>query len=63
MAKEQYRVLVGMNYPPNDKRAEPGDVVDDIPPASAAWMLRDGAIEKVGPQRKATSAKAEGKGG
>jgi hypothetical protein len=44
----KYRVLVGLNYPPNDKRAEPGDVVDDLPPGSVGWLLDAGAIEPVG---------------
>jgi hypothetical protein len=47
MGKKQYRVLVGLNYPPNDKRAEPGDVVDDIPPGSLGWLLDAGAVEEV----------------
>ena len=45
--RQKYRVLTGINYPPNDKRAEPGSVVDDIPPASIKWLLRDGIIEEV----------------
>lgn len=45
-AKPQYRVNVGINYPP-DRRAEPGDVVDDIPGSSVAWLLEDGVIELV----------------
>tara|TARA_R110000822_G_scaffold286188_1_gene407530 strand:+ start:310 stop:648 length:339 start_codon:yes stop_codon:yes gene_type:complete len=42
MAK--YRVLQGIDYPPN-KRAEIGDVVDNIPATSIAWLLEDGIIE------------------
>lgn len=38
-------VNVGINYPPNDKRAEPGEVIDDLPAVCVAWMLRDGIIE------------------
>jgi hypothetical protein len=45
--RQKYRVLVGINYPPNDKRAEPGAIVDDIPPSSIGWLLRDGIIEKI----------------
>jgi hypothetical protein len=57
----RYRVLVAIDYPaPEDVRhaaagalervrswhhAEPGDVVDDIPERSAAWLLADGIIE------------------
>jgi len=47
MPKKQYRVNVGLNYPPNDKRAEPGDIVDDLPPGSVGWLLDAGAIEPV----------------
>ena len=42
MAK--YRVLQGIDYPPN-KRAEIGDVVEDLPAASIKWLLESGAIE------------------
>lgn len=41
-----YRVLVGLSYPP-DRRAEPGDVVDDIPPQSLGWLKNQGFIETV----------------
>lgn len=40
-----WRVLVGINYPPNDRRAEPGDIIDDLPAHAAAWMQRDAIIE------------------
>jgi hypothetical protein len=39
-----YRVLAGLNYPP-DKRAEPGDVVTDLPGKSIKWLLEQGYIE------------------
>lgn len=42
MAK--YRVLQGIDYPPN-KRAEVGDVVEDLPATSVKWLLESGAIE------------------
>lgn len=42
--KPQYKVLKGINYPP-DRRAEIGDLVDDIPPADITPFLNDGAIE------------------
>jgi len=56
-AKNRYRVLTGLNYPPNGKgperRAEPGDIVNDLPPESVGWLLEDGSIteadEEVGP--------------
>jgi hypothetical protein len=42
MAK--YRVLQGIDYPPN-KRAEIGDVVEDLPATAIKWLLESGAIE------------------
>ena len=58
-----FRVLAAIDYPaPEDVRhaaagaldrvrtwrhAEPGDVVDDIPDQSVAWLLADGIIEHV----------------
>jgi hypothetical protein len=42
----QYRVLKGIDYPPN-KRAEVGDVVTDLAPSSIKWLLEVGAIEDV----------------
>lgn len=48
-AKRRYRAVVGLNYPPNNKppavRAEPGDVVDDLPPKAIPGLLEVGAIE------------------
>jgi len=41
MAK--YRVLIGINYPPN-RRAEIGDVVDDLPAKSIKWLRESGAV-------------------
>ena len=41
-----YRVLAGISYPPN-KRAEIGDVVDDLPSRSIKWLVDAGCIEKV----------------
>lgn len=40
-----YKVMVGMNCPP-DKRFEPGDVVSDkdIPAKSIKWLTEDGVI-------------------
>lgn len=40
----KYRVLQGIDYPPN-KRAEIGDVVEDIPATSIKWLLDAGIIE------------------
>lgn len=50
MAK--YRVLSGIDYPPN-KRAEEGDVVDDLPAKSIKWLLESNIIE---PADKETAA-------
>ena len=44
MAK--YRVLTGMDYPP-DKRVEAGDIVDDLPTKSVGWLLEQGYVETV----------------
>lgn len=48
MSKTAYRVLVGLDYPPG-KRAEPGDVVDDLPKESVKWLEEDGKIEPASP--------------
>lgn len=42
-----YRVLTGLSYPP-DRRAEAGEIVDDIPSKSVKWLLAEGHIENVG---------------
>lgn len=47
-----YKVLVGIDYPPN-KRAEIGAVVSDIPSGSIKWLLEQEIIEVV----EASSAK------
>lgn len=63
MAK--YKVLAGIDYPPN-KRAEAGDVVEDLPGSSIKWLLADGIIEAVDvkPAAKPTAAfKADAKDG
>lgn len=41
-----YKVLTGLSYPPN-KRAEVGDVIDDLPSKSIKWLLDKGSIEEV----------------
>lgn len=48
----QYRVLQGIDYPPN-KRAEAGQVVSDLPPQSIKWLLESGAIEDASKPAKA----------
>ena len=40
----RYRVLQGIDYPPN-KRAEVGAIVEDIPALSVKWLLDSGIIE------------------
>lgn len=47
----KYRALNGLNYPNpkgGEHRAEPGDVVDNLPAKSVPWLLRQGHIEEVG---------------
>lgn len=42
-----FRVLRGCNFPPGDRRAEPGDLIDNISKRAADALLRLGAIEPV----------------
>lgn len=44
--RSSYLVRVGLSYPPG-KRAEPGDVVDDIPAVSLPWLLACGALTPI----------------
>lgn len=39
-----YKVLAGLTY--GGKRAEAGDIVDDIPGKSVPWLVEQGLIEK-----------------
>lgn len=48
-----YRVLTGLDYPPA-RRAEPGDVVNDLPEQSIKWLRAQGYIRRV--HRKSTRA-------
>lgn len=41
---DQYRVNVGIDYEDDTKRAEPGDVVDDLPEEAIGWLTDSGAI-------------------
>lgn len=41
----RYRVLQGIDYPPN-KRVEAGKIVEDLPATSIAWLLESGVIEE-----------------
>lgn len=57
----QYRVLQGIDYPPN-KRAEVGEVVTDLPPQSVKWLLESGVIEDTSkPVKKVETPKEEPK--
>jgi hypothetical protein len=38
-----YKVLTGIDYA--GKRAEPGDLVDDLPSKSISWLREQGHIE------------------
>jgi hypothetical protein len=57
MAQPQYRVNQGIDYPP-DRRAEPGDLVDDLPADSIPWLLDQGTIERNEPEPKPVAPKA-----
>jgi hypothetical protein len=39
-----YKVLVGVDYA--GKRAEPGDIISDLPPKSVGWLTEQGIVEK-----------------
>ncbi len=59
--KQRYRVLVGITYDEDRKRAEPGAIVDDIPAKSIGWLVKQRIIEPVPePARPAKGAKGEG---
>jgi hypothetical protein len=45
--KPKHRVLVGINYPPDNTRAEPGDIVDNIPEYALSRLVNAGVIEPV----------------
>lgn len=59
-SKPKYRVLIGVNYPPDNKRAEAGDEVTDLPEAAIKRLVRDGVVELV-PPTKEERDKAEAK--
>lgn len=42
-----YRVLTGLTYGKEGKRAEPGEIVTDLPKSAVSWLLECGAIEAV----------------
>lgn len=42
----EYEVLIGLNYPPN-RRAEPGDIVTDLPFGSKGFLTELGVVKRV----------------
>lgn len=54
----KYKVLVGLDYPPN-RRAEAGSVVDDLPSKSVKWLREQGLIEVLDGSGKAVEEPAE----
>jgi len=40
----QYKVNVGIDYA--GRRAEPGDIIDDLPARSVKWLLEQGIVEE-----------------
>jgi hypothetical protein len=52
--KVKYEVLVGLDYQVEEqnRRVEPGEVVDDIPAESVEWLKKGGYIQVVRPKRK-----------
>lgn len=41
----RFKVVTGIEY--DGKRAEPGDIVDDIPTKSVTWLVEQGIVEKI----------------
>ena len=48
----KYLLNAGLDYPPN-RRAEAGDIVDDLPPKSIKWLREQGFIEAYDASAKA----------
>jgi hypothetical protein len=55
---QPYEVLRGLDYPPH-RRAEPGDIRDDLPPESIPWLLDQGAIRTAPKPKKPAKAEKE----
>jgi hypothetical protein len=54
-----YRVLKGIDYPPN-KRVEAGQTVSDLPATAIAWLLENNIIEDASkPAKKIEETKTE----
>lgn len=47
----KYKILQGVDYPPN-KRAEVGDIVEDLPSRSIKWLREQNIIEALDPKTK-----------
>ena len=48
MTKQRYLITrEGLTYDKDRKRAEPGDVVDDLPANALGWLREQGYIEPV----------------
>lgn len=51
MAAKAYEVVVGLNYPPHGRgaavRANPGDVVTNLPQSAIAELLEQGVIREL----------------
>ncbi len=62
---DQYRVIVGIDYPTGkgQKRAEPGDIVDDLPKKAIEWMLPAGIVEKTTEESTAQESDPAEEGG
>jgi hypothetical protein len=48
----KYLLNTGLDYPPN-RRAEAGDIVDDLPAKSIKWLREQGIIEAYDASAKA----------
>lgn len=44
-AAVEYEVLVGLNY--GDRRAEEGEIVNDLPEESLGWLLEQSYVREV----------------
>jgi hypothetical protein len=60
VAAKKYKLLNGLNYRPDgvsedepETRAEPGDVVSDLPAKSIGWLQAQGHIEPVATRARA----------
>jgi hypothetical protein len=49
VAAPDYEVLVGINYGPDQTRAEPGAVVSDLPAKSLGWLVEQQIVRLADP--------------